>query len=341
MRKLLLGGAAALLVGFGAYALDDDTMRTRIHVADGSQIHMGDGQGTIVEIRGANGGRTVHISSSGDESILEIDGQVIEIDDGTVLIDGEEVADGRGAFVIVEGDEVRVIEGDVHLEFDARHRAHAAERAEHAARLAENLTRHTLIEIDLEGLEEEIMDSLHAAFEDLPHDLEDAEYDGRDWDDLSDEEREEVREALEEAREEIREAMRDVRIELREAAREVDHARHVEVRVHRELERAEREMAREMARAERDMARAERDAARAARDAERAERDRERRHHRYEIRREFYDHDAVRESDVDSLRIEMGDDGRRRIWVNGEEQVGDDLTDWLNRLEAGRLEGGE
>ncbi len=327
MKKVLLGSAAALLIGVGAYALDDDRHQTRIHLAHGSQIQLGDGEGTIVEIRGADGDRTVHISNSGDESILEINGQVIEIDDGMVVIDGEEIVSGRGSFVIVDGDEIRVVDGDVQTSFNARHMAHIAERAEHAARLGEHISRDVIIDLDLAGLEEDIMSTLHEIFNDLPEDLEGAYYDGgRSWDDLSDEEREEVREAMNEAREEIREAMADVRIELRDAARDIEHERRVHIHVEREMEIAEREMAR-----------AEREIERAERELERADRHRE---YRFEMRREFYEHEDMPAGDVETLRIETDDAGRRRVWVNGEEQVGDDLTDWLNRLESGRLEGG-
>ena len=92
------------------------------------------------------------------------------------------------------------------------------------------------------------------------------------------------------------------------------------------------------------MARAERDIARAARDAERERR-------RMEIIRRRADesrHQALawRERterlDLDensSVRIEQDNDGRRRVWVDGEEQTGDALIDWLNRLEADRLAG--
>ncbi|MBR9826027.1 MAG: hypothetical protein GYB36_09530 [Alphaproteobacteria bacterium] len=319
MKTFLLGGVAALAVGVAAFAADGDADRTRIHLAAGSQIHMSDGHGTVVEVRGSEGSRTVHIANSSDESRLEINGRVIEIDGGEVIVDGEEVANGYGTMVIVDGDDVQVIESDSHAGFEARHFAHMTERAEHAARMGEELARHTMINIDLEGLEEDIMSTLAEAFEDLPDDLEGHYYnDGRRWDDLSPREQEEVREALEEAREEIQQAMRDVRIEIREAARDAEAARHVEVRV-----------ARDMARAEREIARAERDAERAARHAERD-------HRRREIR-ERYEYESDR--DVDTLRIET-EDGRRRIWVNGEEQTGDDLTEWLNRLESGRLEGG-
>jgi len=332
MKKLLLGGAAALLVGVSAYAMDDDRDHTRIHVANGSSIQVGDGQGTIVEIRGMDGDRTVHMSSSGHESVLEINGQEIVIDGGNVTIDGETVAAGHGAFVVINGDDVEVINGDHFADFDARHFAHMAERAEHMARMSEDLAHRTMIEIDIDGLEEEIMDTLAEAFDGLPENLEDAEFhsrsvyrfdNGRRWDDLSEEEQAEVREALEEAREEIREAMADVRVEMRNAAREVREARRVEIHVERDMDRAER-----------DMERAARDLERAARDMERSERDRQRHHRRMEWR-----HNEHRDSDVENVRIEMDDDGRRRIWVNGEEQTGDDMTEWLNRLETDRLEG--
>lgn len=332
MKTLLLGGAAALAIGVGAFALDDDSQRTRVHLQQGSQIHMSSDHGTVVEVRGAGGARTVHVSNSDGDSRIEIDGRTIEIDGGDVMIDGREVASGGNVVVVVDGDEIRVLDDDHHARFETRHYAHIAERAEHAARMGEELAYRTMIDIDLDGLETEIMATLEAALADLPDDLEHSSYNhDSDWDDLTPEEQEEVREAVREAREEIREAMREVRVEIREAAREAHNARHVEVRVARELERAERDIAR----AERDMERAER---RAERNAERAERRRERDERRMEMR--YRMDDRAESDDVDSLRIETTDDGRRRIWVNGEEQTGDDLTDWLNRLESGRLDGG-
>ena len=39
------------------------------------------------------------------------------------------------------------------------------------------------------------------------------------------------------------------------------------------------------------------------------------------------------------IRVEE-EDGRTRVWVDGTEQTGDDLTGWLNQLQSDRLAGG-
>ena len=130
--------------------------------------------------------------------------------------------------------------------------------------------------------------------------------------------------------------MVDVRIELAE--------------VEREMESERRRVRIELREAERDMARAERDIARAARDAERERRRMEiiRRREDEAVRADESRHRALawreRTERLDlhensSVRIEQDDDGRRRVWVDGEEQTGDALIEWLNRLEADRLAG--
>jgi hypothetical protein len=108
-----------------------------------------------------------------------------------------------------------------------------------------------------------------------------------------------------------------------------------------------RRAAREMAEAEREMARAERDIARAHRDLARHE------NRRVEVIRRRHGDDAEGHANVwierdgdhevqfeeRDVRIEQDEDGRRRVWINGEEQTGNDLTNWLNQLESERLAG--
>jgi hypothetical protein len=84
--------------------------------------------------------------------------------------------------------------------------------------------------------------------------------------------------------------------------------------------------------AERELRRAERHSEREGRDSER---------HVF-IERLHADENRRARTAEEGRRIRIMEDaeGNRRVWVNGEEQTGDDLTNWLNRLEAERLDGG-
>ena len=330
MKRILLAGGAIATLGAAAWAIDDDKQHTRILVSDGHQVIMNaEGRGPVVEIRGENGERTIHMERDGRDTTLRIDGQTVEIADGVVTVDGERIEAGADSVIIVGEGDIRVVERNFEMAFDTEFAAHMAERAEHLARMQTELARNFDVEIEFDGeeVQAEVMRSLEQALANLERG--DFHHDS-DWNDLTPEEQAEVREGLREAREEIREAMADVRIELAE--------------VEREMEGERRRVRIELREAERDMARAERDIARAARDAERERR-------RMEIIRRRADesrHQALawRERterlDLDensSVRIEQDNDGRRRVWVDGEEQTGDALIDWLNRLEADRLAG--
>lgn len=344
MKRILLAGGAIATLSAAAWAIDDDKQHTRILVSDGNQVFMNaEGRGPVVEIRGENGERTIHMERDGRDTTLRIDGQTVEIADGVVTVDGERIEAGADSVIIVGEGDIRVIERDFEMSFDTEFAAHMAERAEHLARMQAELHRNFDVEFAFSGedIQADVMRSLeetlaHLERGDFHHDS--------DWDDLTPEEQAQVREALREAREEVREAMADVRIELAEVEREMEGERR---RMRVEL----REVERDMAQAQRDMARAERDIARAARDAVREER----RHIEIHRRRE---HEAARGEERrhralawreraerldlhenSSVRIEQDGDGRRRVWVDGEEQTGDALIDWLNRLEADRLAG--
>lgn len=307
MKRILLAGGAIATLGAAAWAMDGDKQHARIHSEDGQAVVIaGDIGGPIVEVRGDNGERTLHMERDGEATTIRVDGTTVEVRDGEVIVDGQRVTAGPGSMIVVDGDDVRVIDRDFEMAFDAEFAAHMTERAERLARMHEDFAESFVFEFDADGLESEIMDSLEEALADL--DERRVRVSG-DWDDLSAEEREEVRETLREAREEIRDAMREVREEM-EGER-----RHIRL----ELREAERELAR----AGRELARAEREA--------------ERERHRMVLRH-------VRDSAIDgnhrSIRVEQDDDGRRRVWIDGEEQTGDDLVDWLNRLETDRLAGG-
>lgn len=355
MKKLLLASAAALLAGTSAIALDG--------VAN-----------PVVEIRGDDGARTLHISDGATNTRINIGGQTVEIHDGTVIVDRERFELDGANYVVIDGDEVQLVEGREHgyrFEFSSDHHA----LVERMTGLAENLNYTVVTDFDhdfefdheemlelaeeLSNMETHFAAFEHVNFEEIHADAMrsmgealanldegNVRVDGRDWDELSDEEKEEVREELREAREEMREEMREMREEMRDVAREM---RDAERERERALRMARREMERAHSRAERD-ARRERHAERRAHAEEMREHAEERRAHaeerrahaermRIEVERA---RDVIRQraGDNASIRVIEDDDGNRRVWVNGEEQTGDDLTDWLNELEADRLEGG-
>lgn len=320
MKKYLLAGAALVLTGATAFALDDDRdMRTRVHVSSNATATLAGEQGVIVEVRGADGDRTIHIDGDGRNSVLEIDGQRVEIEGNTVRVDGETVDVAGDGIVVIDGTDIRVVTG----QSGRHHREIELHMAEQAADLAD-MERHLssmVIDLDVEGLQGTVQHSLELALAGLDEGrIESSD----DWDELSEEEKAEVREEIRQARDELREAMREMRVEFRAAG--ADMAR--EQRVARvEIERAHREIAR-----------AERDLARANVELRRAE---VIRHHvgvdriSGEVERV---NRVLRETGAGDVRIEETD-GRRRVWIDDEEQTGDDLVDWLNRLEIDRLSG--
>ncbi|SDM29758.1 hypothetical protein [Maricaulis salignorans] len=336
MKKLLLATAAAALAGTAAWALDDDNHRTHVRIA--AAPAMGGGQSaTVIEIRGEDGTRTIHIQGDSPHSRLTVNGQSIVIGDDGVMIDGQLVETDGAGLIIVDGEQIQVMNDGDFNRFDGQFERHMSERAEALAHMSQG--RHEFrFDFDSEGVETEVIASLEAALAGLESERAMAG-NSRDWDALSEAEREEVRASIEEARQEIREAMREMRVEMREA-RELGDSESRRVRVEM------RHAAREAAHAERDAAHAHRDAARAARDEARSERDQAREEARQEARvlreqRRHVGRVATHGGEENrSIRVERTDDGRRQVWVNGEEQTGDDLISWLNQLEAERLAGG-
>ncbi|WP_339742869.1 hypothetical protein [uncultured Maricaulis sp.] len=349
MKTFLLATAAVTLAGTAAWAVDDDNRHPGVRVANDHAMTWTQG-GTVIEIRGEDGERTIHMQGSGADSRLTINGQEVQIHGNHVVIDGQEVEADGATTIIVDGDEIRVLNGGDRDRFDSQFVMHMAERAENAARMAGDMDQFRF-EFDSEGMEHDVMASLEAALEGLDHDVL-IESDSRDWGAMTEAERETARASMENAREEIRQAMEAMRGEMREAALEGrDESRRASVEM--------RHVAREAARAGRDEARAARDEARVQRDSARGEREAARveRHHvrverdavrvaRNEARVERH-HSMSQDPSMDNgrhdeqdIRVESSDDGRRQIWVNGEEQTGDDLVSWLNQLEADRLAGG-
>ena len=332
MKTFLLATAAAALAGTAAWALDDDNHLTRVRIA-GDPAMAWTQSGTVIEIRGEDGTRTIHIQGDSPHSRLTVNGQTVDITDQGVMIDGQLVeTDGTG-MIIVDGEQIQVMNDGDFSRFDGQFERHMGERAEHRIHMAEGMHEFRF-DFDSEGMRTEVMESLEAALAGLDSENFMAGH-SRDWDELSEEEREDVQASIEDAREEIREAMRDMHVEIREA-RELGESETRRVRV--ELSHA----ARDAARADRDEAHARRDEARAARDEARSERHEareearvERRHHEHIERTVMRDDRTER-----NIRVERSDDGRRQVWIDGEEQTGDDLVSWLNQLEAERLAGG-
>jgi archaellum component FlaG (FlaF/FlaG flagellin family) len=307
MKKFLLAATALTLSATAAWAIDDDHHQTRIAAAHGTRVIIAD-DGPVIEVRGADGERTIHVERDGEDSTINVNGQEIIVRDGTVYVDGQAIESEGHSVIIVEGDEVRVIDGEDASAFGSAYAMHMGERAEHMVRMHEEMgnMRGMVVDIDVEGIETEVMVALESALAGLEVG---AHFDGEDWDDLSEEEQAEVRAELEEAREEIRRAMHEVRNELRASGHEMrDEQRRMRVEM--------RHAGRDAAHAEREMAHAERDAARAARDAARSVRE----HHRMRWQDAGDEHHEQRE-----IRIEEDEDGNRRVWVNGEEVDGDDV----------------
>ena len=318
MKSFLLAASAAALCALPATAVIPAVAQeheTRLHVAQGSRI-VTDG-GVVVEIRGEDGERTVHITRDGGESEIRVDGRDVRVADGAVYIDGERHEAGSGSMVVIDGDEVEIVEGGMGRNVWVARGGEAYAFGDHEAAMAEAMERVRMHVVELDGMDGEIEAAMREAIEELENHR---AWNDERWDDLSEEEREEVRAARAEAHAELRAVMEELRGEMRE------------IEIHRAMgDEARREVRVEIQRAARDAARAERDVARAERDVERAARDHAR-HMRWVMR-----HAERGERVNEEVRVEEDEDGRRRVWVDGEEQTGEDLVEWLNRLEGERF----
>ena len=339
MKTFLLATAAITLAGTAAWAVDDDERHTRVRFAGGPAMAWNQ-DGTVIEIRGEDGERTIHMQGGSSDATLNVNGQDIQIRGNSVFIDGQAVETNGAAMIIIDGDEIRVVnDGDMHR-FDGQFELHMAERAEDMAWMAADMENFRF-DFDAEGIEADVMASLEAALAGLEGEMM-SDHDSRRWEEMTEADREEAREAMEEAREEIREAMETMRTEMRDAHRtsedemrrvrvEMRHANGEAEHAAREEARMHRDMAREEARAHREEAHAARNEAHAARAEAHAERQ-----HVMRWQSAANDSDRVEQS----VRVERDENGRRQVWVNDEEQTGDDLVSWLNQLEAERLAGG-
>jgi hypothetical protein len=266
-----------------------------------------------VHISGDGDHHSIHVSSEGGDSTITVNGQTIEVRDGAVFIDGERHEMDEGNVVVVDGTNIHINDhGGRHFSWSSDSDGNFAmgDVEGEVARALAMVER-----LDFEALAETqgaTREALEAALADL--DVEWDELEGErvvivngERREMTDEEREEIREALAEARIDIREAMRDVHIEMREV-RDAARGQRVEVR-----------------RIRRDAERHARDAERhAGRHAERAERLRER----------------IHAEGANSVRFES-ENGEQRVWVDDRELEGEERTEWLNRMELGRLDGGE
>lgn len=293
MKPLLLASATALAFVSSACAVtaaDDD----------------------VVHFIGNDDSQSIHINTTGPETVIVVDGQRIEVRDGAVFIDGERHEGDDGRIVVANGTTIRVGDGAGHhfswsSDGDFEDMAHVEAEIARAMAMAGRIDHDAIHEAH-----EEARRAVEEAMAEL--DIEDAE--GHRWviengerRELTDEERAEVREAMREARDEVREAMREMRIEMRGARNEARNRR-VEIR------RVERDAARHAERASHSAVLAERH-------AERAQALRER----------------IHASGARSVRFES-DDGEQRVWVDDRELEGDERTEWLNRMQLDELEGG-
>lgn len=235
-----------------------------------------------------------------------IHGVNTEVRDGEVIITGDAVrttADGR---VIISNGQADILPaGSRHMVFRGSDREHAMRLAEASAAL-EHLDgmRFEFDEIRSEEMEN-ALERVEIELENL-HGQRMVVINGERRE-MTDAEREDVRRELEHAREEIRTSLPAAAGELRAALRDV----HVELeRAQRELANAEGEVRRVHVIARHDLDRAE------------------------PLSRE------LREGGARQLRF-VSEDGEERVWIDGEELEGDARTEWLGRLESGRLAGGD
>lgn len=235
MKTFLLATAAVTLAGTAAWALDDDSRHSGDRVANDHTMTWNQ-DGTVIEIRGEDGERTIHMQGGGGDTTLSVNGQEIQIRGDHVLVDGQEIETSDNSIIIIDGDEIRVVnDSDMHR-FNGRFAYHMAERAADMARMAAGM-EHFRFDFDSEGMQADVMASLEAALAGLDRDIV-INGETRDWETMTEAERTEVRESLEEARRDIREAMEEMRVEMREAR----HAGDDEMRrVHVELRHADRD----------------------------------------------------------------------------------------------------
>ena len=100
MKRILLAGISVATLSAAAFAFDGEKQETRVRVESGHNVMIG-GDGPIIELRGENGDRTLHMERDGEDTVITVNGQTIEIEDGEVRIDGQVVEAGHGSVVIL------------------------------------------------------------------------------------------------------------------------------------------------------------------------------------------------------------------------------------------------
>ena len=194
MKTFLLATAAAALAGTAAWPLDDDNRLTRVRIA-GEPAMAWTQSGTVIEIRGEDGTRTIHIQGDSPPSRLTVNGQTVDITDQGVMIDGQLVETDGAGMIIVDGEQIQVMNDGDFSRFDGQFERHMGERAEHRIHMAEGM-HDFRFDFDSEGMRAEVMESLEAALAGLDSENFMAGH-SRDWDELSEEEREDVRASIE------------------------------------------------------------------------------------------------------------------------------------------------
>ena len=260
--------------------------------------------GALLELENLENGRVIHFGNDEDgrswDDLTEAEQEEVR----------EELREARA--------EIQEAMADMEIEMRDHHVQMQVHRVEMEHMHSQMADFHVSVNVD------DINGEVMVALEEALAGLEDGRaLHGEDWDDLSEEDKAEVRADLREARDEIREHMREMSDERGE---------------HRtlifELREGEREVAREMREMARELREVERETRREFRDEARSER-------RQSSRNAIREHSRDDEGNETDIRVEEDTSGRRRVWVDGEEKTGDDLIDWLNRLETSRLAGGE
>jgi hypothetical protein len=206
MKKFLLAASIAAISAVTAHAALAGDGHTRIRADEDTQIFLGD-SGDVLEIRGQLSDRTIDIERDGNNRFIRSNGAEIVIRGERVFVNGEELDSSGHNVIILDGDNVHIEQGD-----NADHVIYREERAEHEARRRVHRADRMIARAERQAHRHH-ESSDHVTFQ--------------SWDDLSEEEREQVREDLANAHADVRRAMVDVANVERELVREFHDGSHV------------------------------------------------------------------------------------------------------------------
>ena len=302
MKSIFLSVSALALTACAATAADEPRAEFRqreVHVVRSGDHAMSRHDARVIEVISEDGDRTVHVTSGDGSSVITVDGQRIEVIDGAVIVDGER-HDFDGGRVVIERGEVRVSEGPgPHRTFTWRT---GPERAEMNAEIAVAMAAAERALAEVESIdwgthEAELAEAL-AELDGMEIEIVEPEADT--WI-TRDGERMRFGDMSPEEQAEIREEIAEARIHAR---RGIEQAR-IEMRNAQGEQRHARI----------EMRRARDEARQAGRDA------------RHAMRWDFGDM-----SDASSIRVES-EDGTTRVWLDDRELEGEELGEFLDRME--------